>query len=224
MIYCKDVGKTYGEVKALQHIDLIIKDNELVALLGPNGSGKSTLFRSLMGIHEYDGVISVNGLDPLANGKAVRRAIGYMPQQSGLHHDLTLQETMSFYSQLRGVNDERSLELLEKLRLVHKLHSKVGELSGGMRQRLSFGVALLGDPAILLLDEPTASLDVESQGLMIEWLKELHANGKTVVISTHSRYDVIELAERSVTLEQGKIVRDVILPASTSTIVSSSAR
>jgi ABC-2 type transport system ATP-binding protein len=209
MIYIQKLSKQYGEVKALDAVSLLIKDGEFVALLGPNGSGKSTLFRSLLGIHDFDGAILVNGFDPLSEGKAARQTIGYMPQQSGLHLDLTVQETLSFYCKLKKSSEERALELLAKLRLSQKLYSKVGELSGGMRQRLSFAVAMLADPSTLLLDEPTASLDMESQSLILGWLKELHADGKTILISTHSKQDIMSLAERAITLEDGKLYSDL---------------
>jgi ABC-type multidrug transport system ATPase subunit len=208
MIYIQQLTKQYGEVKALDNLSLLIESGEFVALLGPNGSGKSTLFRSLLGLHEFDGSIRIHGLDPLRAGKQARRVIGYMPQHSGLHLDLTVQETMSFYGKLKQTSEERALKLLSKLELSHKLFSKVGELSGGMRQRLSFAVAMLADPKVLMLDEPTASLDTTSQKLILSWLKELHGDQKTIVISTHSKQDIIAIAERALTLEDGKLVSD----------------
>jgi ABC-type multidrug transport system ATPase subunit len=211
MIYIQKLSKRYGEMHALDNISLLIQDGELVALLGPNGSGKSTLFRSLLGIQDYQGSVRINGIDPLKNGKQARTSIGYMPQHSGLHHDLTVQETLAFYCKLKNVGQERATSLLARLNLSHKLDSRVGELSGGMRQRLSFAVAMLSDPAILLLDEPTASLDSESQALILGWLTELHAQGKTILISTHSKQDIMALAVRAITLEEGKLYSDVPL-------------
>ena len=211
MIYIQKLSKRYGEMQALDNVNLLIEDGELVALLGPNGSGKSTMFRSLLGIHDYDGAIRINGLDPLKNGKQTRTSIGYMPQHSGLHHDLTVQETLAFYCKLKKVVLDRASALLARLNLTHKLDSRVGELSGGMRQRLSFAVAMLSDPSILLLDEPTASLDSESQALILGWLSELHAHGKTIIISTHSKQDILALAVRAITLEEGKLVSDIPL-------------
>jgi ABC-type multidrug transport system ATPase subunit len=208
MIQVDRLTKQFGKVKALDNVDLSIGHGELVAILGPNGSGKSTLFRSLLGIHDYAGSIKVEGFDPLRQGKQVRSNIGFMPQHSGLHADLTVQETLSFYTMVKGSSEVRALDLLEKMNLEHKLESKVSELSGGMRQRLAFVVAMLADPPVLLLDEPTASLDARSQEMILQWLTQLHKEGKTILISTHSKQDILSLAVRSITLEDGRVVDD----------------
>lgn len=214
MIITQNLTKRYGEVIALDDVNLQIARGEFIALLGPNGSGKSTFFRSLLGIHDYEGTIRINGCDPLRQGKETRRKISYMPQHSGLHGDLTVQETISFYSRLKRVAPDpnnrrlRAESLLEKVQLDHKLDSHVSELSGGMRQRLAFAVALLSDPEIMLLDEPTASLDAKSQGMILEWLTELHAQGKTILISTHSKQDIMSLAVRAISLEDGRVISD----------------
>jgi ABC-type multidrug transport system ATPase subunit len=208
MIFITALTKQYGEVLALNDVNLWINTGEFVALLGPNGSGKSTLFRSLLGIHTFQGSIRIDGLDPISEGKQVRARIGYMPQHSGLHADLTVQETLNFYCKLKRCEGSRAISLLDSVKLTHKLDSRVTELSGGMRQRLSFVVAMLSDPEVLLLDEPTASLDAESQVMILELLLQLHAQGKTILISTHSKQDIMSLAVRAITLEDGKVVRD----------------
>ena len=208
MIQIDRLTKQFGKIKALDNVELSIGRGELVAVLGPNGSGKSTLFRSLLGIHDYAGSIKVEGFDPLRQGKQVRRNIGFMPQHSGLHADLTVQETLSFYTMVKQSSEARALELLKKMNLEHKLDSRVSELSGGMRQRLAFVVAMLADPPVLLLDEPTASLDSRSQEMILLWLSQLHKEGKTILISTHSKQDIMSLAVRSITLEDGRVVDD----------------
>jgi ABC-type multidrug transport system ATPase subunit len=209
MISTQHLTKLYGEIHALNDVSLTIREGEFVALLGPNGSGKSTLFRSLLGIQEYQGRISVNGCDPLRQGKETRKHIGYMPQQSGLHGELSVMETINFYCRVKRSDTTRAMGLLEEVQLDKKLSSKVSELSGGMRQRLAFAVAMLADPQVLLLDEPTASLDSRSQVLILDWLKHLHSKGKTILISTHSKVDIMSLAVRSITLEEGTVVSDL---------------
>jgi ABC-type multidrug transport system ATPase subunit len=221
MISTQKLTKQYGDVRALDEISLVIHDGEFVALLGPNGSGKSTLFRSLLGIQSYEGLIRVNGCDPMHQGKATRRQIGYMPQHSGLHGELTVQETINFYCRLKHSDISRALELLERVQLSSKLTSRVSELSGGMRQRLAFAIALLADPEILLLDEPTASLDSRSQTMILDWLLQLHEEGKTILISTHSKQDIMSLAMRAITLEEGKVVSDKELPKNASGVIIS---
>lgn len=208
MIHIERLTKQFGTVHALDNINLSIRRGELVAVLGPNGSGKSTLFRSLLGIHDYIGHITVNGYDPLRQGKLVRKSIGFMPQHSGLHADLTIDETLRFYTMVKQSSIERAMDLLQRINLDHKIDSKVGELSGGMRQRLAFVVAMLSDPEVLLLDEPTASLDSRSQEMILQWLSQLHKQGKTILISTHSKQDILSLAVRSITLEDGRVVDD----------------
>ncbi len=208
MIKIQRLTKQFGKVNALDSVNLTIGRGELVAVLGPNGSGKSTLFRSLLGIHDYAGSIEIDGFDPLRHGKQVRKSIGFMPQHSGLHADLTVQETLSFYTMVKQSSENRAIDLLQRMNLEHKLDSKVRELSGGMRQRLAFVIAMLADPPVLLLDEPTASLDSRSQEMILQWLSQLHRDGKTILISTHSKQDILSLAVRSITLEEGRVVDD----------------
>jgi ABC-type multidrug transport system ATPase subunit len=208
MIMIQRLTKQFGKINALDDVNLTIDRGELVAVLGPNGSGKSTLFRSLLGIHDYAGSILIDGFDPLRHGKQVRRSIGFMPQHSGLHADLTVQETLAFYTMVKQSSQDRAVDLLQRMNLEHKLDSKVRELSGGMRQRLAFVVAMLADPPVLLLDEPTASLDSRSQEMILKWLSQLHNDGKTILISTHSKQDILSLAVRSITLEEGRIIED----------------
>jgi ABC-type multidrug transport system ATPase subunit len=177
----------------------------MLLVLGANGAGKSTLLRCLLGILPYEGSIRVDGLDPLVDGPEVRRRIGYMPQSGGLYPDLSVRETLRFFSELRGASFERARELLEEARLGEALDAKVGSLSGGMSQRLGFALALVSDPPILLLDEPTASLDGASRERVLAKLAELKAGGKTILLSTHSRRRPLSMASRAVTVREGRI-------------------
>lgn len=205
MIRVIGVTKYYGTFRALDHVHIAVGAGEFVVFLGPNGSGKSTLYRCLLGITAFDGTIQIGGKHPLQEGKAVRRMIGYMPQHTSLHEDMTVEETLGFYAELRNDSQPNARKLLERTGLGHTLALKVGELSGGMKQRLAFATALLGDPQVLLLDEPTANMDEQSQRLLHQWLIELKEQGKTIVVSTHFQNGVLALADRSVTLEQGRI-------------------
>jgi ABC-type multidrug transport system ATPase subunit len=200
-----DVSKRFGRVRALDGVSLHVGRGEVVLLLGSNGAGKSTLLRCILGITGYEGEIRVGGLDPLKQGKEVRRLVGYMPQTGGLHGDLTVSETLRFYAELRRVPVEQSLELLEEMHLASGLDARVDELSGGMAQKLAFAVALLSDPEILLLDEPTASLDGWSQDFLLARLSREKARGKTIVLSTHSRRRPLSMASRAVTLHEGVV-------------------
>lgn len=205
MISITGLTKKYDQFVALDNVSVSIGKNEFVVFLGANGSGKSTLFKCITGLTEYSGAISVLGLDAFTDGKKVRAHIGFMSQYCGLHQDLTIDETVRFYSSLRKVNPETGNEFLKRCSLLDRRFDKVSSLSGGMKQRLLFAVSLLGDPEILILDEPLASLDLTSFRLIIEWLSELKKAGKTILVSTHLGSEIHELADRFIVLNEGKI-------------------
>ena len=177
MITFQNVTKRFGGRVALDDVSLTLRGGEVTLLLGANGAGKSTLLRCLLGISDYEGAISVNGLDPLKNGCAIRSAIGYMPQSGGLHSDLTVRGTMALYARIRQASIDRGVLLLQEAGLGAHLDAPVGELSGGMRQRLGFAIALLPDPRILLLDEPSSSLDRASRQWLAERLRAAATEG-----------------------------------------------
>ncbi len=147
MISIHGVSKFFGRRAALDGVSLTFEPGEVILLLGANGAGKSTLLRCLLGITDFEGTIRVNGLDPLKNGRDVRALIGYMPQAGGLHPDLTAEETLRFYAEIRQAPLARVPLLLREAGLADHAATRVGDLSGGMRQRLGFAVALLTDPA-----------------------------------------------------------------------------
>lgn len=211
IIKIEGLRKSFGMHQVLNGVDLSLPRGELLVLLGPNGSGKSTLFRSLLGLIDYDGEISVDGKSPVRSGKAVRAEIGYMPQQSGLHSDLTVEETLGFYSMIRKVDPEIAFKLLDKVALGQARHLRVGELSGGMRQRLGYVVAAFSSPKILILDEPIANLDRDSQALILSHLLELHEQKCTIILSTHLQHDLLEFADRSVVMEEGRLWDSALL-------------
>lgn len=205
MITISNLTKKYDQFTALDNITVSVERNEFVVFLGANGSGKSTLFKCLSGLTDYSGTISVNGFDAFTEGKKVRTSIGFMSQYCGLHQDLTIDETIRFYSSLRNINAENGNQFLKRCNLFERKSDKVGSLSGGMKQRLLFAVSLLGDPNVLILDEPLASLDLNSFRLIIEWLSELKEEGKTILVSTHLGSEIHDLADRFVILNEGKI-------------------
>ena len=206
MIAIRNVTKRYGRREALADVSLTLLPGEVTLLLGANGAGKSTLLRCLLGITDYEGSISVDGLDPLDDGCAVRSAIGYMPQSGGLHVDLTVRDTMAFYARIRRSTTVRGEVLLQEAGLESHLDTLVGELSGGMRQRLGFALALLPDPRILVLDEPSASLDVASRRWLAGRLRAAAAEGRTVIVSTHGGQELLDAGDRAITLEAGRVV------------------
>jgi Cu-processing system permease protein len=206
MIELRNVTKRFGRRVALDDVSLALPAGQVTLLLGPNGAGKSTLLRCLLGITGYDGVIAVDGLDPLHDGCAVRGAIGYMPQSGGLHADLTARDTMTLYARIRGSSTARGAALLIEAGLGDHLDVPVGDLSGGLRQRLGFALALLPDPRILVLDEPSASLDAASQRRLAARLRAAAAEGRTVIVSTHAGQELLEAGHHTITLDAGRVV------------------
>jgi Cu-processing system permease protein len=206
MIEIRDVSKRYGKRVALSAVSLTLHPGEVTLLLGANGAGKSTLLRALLGITDFDGQIRVNGLDPLRDGPSVRALIGYMPQTGGLHHDLTVEETMHLYAAIRRAPPERCAGLLEEAGLSGHASVSVGDLSGGLRQRLGFALALLTDPRILVLDEPSASLDAGSREWLAARLRAAADDGRVVLVSTHAGQELLAAGDRRIVLEDGKVI------------------
>jgi Cu-processing system permease protein len=206
MITVTDVTKRYGRRTALSSVSLTLHAGEVTLLLGPNGAGKSTLLRCLLGITDFDGAIQVCGLDPRVDGWAVRSLIGYMPQTGGLHPDLTVEATMRLYAELRRAPRERCAVLLEEAGLNGYTSVPVGELSGGMRQRLGFSLALLTDPDILVLDEPSASLDAASRQWLAARLSRAATEGRLVLVSTHAGQELMDAGHRRIVLEDGTVI------------------
>ncbi|HEY0873675.1 MAG TPA: ABC transporter permease subunit [Vicinamibacterales bacterium] len=206
MITIKDLSKRYGKREALAGVSLTLNRGEITLLLGANGAGKSTLLRCLLGITSFEGSICVDGHDPLTAGRIVRSMIGYMPQTGGLHADLTIRETIDLYADIRQASRDRGTRLVEEAGLGAHLATKVGELSGGMRQRLGFALALLSDPRILVLDEPSASLDAASRRWLAARLRAVADEGRIVLISTHAGQELLDIGDRCITLEDGRVI------------------
>lgn len=206
MIEIRNVTKRYGRRTALDAVSLTLEPGEVTLLLGANGAGKSTLLRCLLGITDYEGQISVNGLDPIDDGCTVRSLIGYMPQSGGLHVDLTVRQTIELYARIRQASTHRATALLREAGLDGHVDTPVGELSGGMRQRLGFALALLPDPAILVLDEPGSSLDTASRRWLAERLRAAADEGRTVIVSTHAGQELLDTGDRRITLEEGRVI------------------
>ena len=206
MIHFEHVSKRYGRRVALDDISVDLRPGEVTLLLGANGAGKSTLLRCALGITSYEGSISVAGLDPFQNGCAVRSLVGYMPQAGGLHPDLTVDETMRLYAAIRGAATDRAMQLVEEAGLAGHKQAKVGDLSGGLRQRLGFALALLTDPPVLILDEPSASLDRASRAWLATRLQAMAREGRTVLVSMHGGEELLAIGDRVVVLEDGRLV------------------
>ena len=200
--------KRFGKATAVEQLSFDISSGETVALWGPNGAGKTTALRCLLGILPFDGTITVGGYSSRTESKMARQQIGYVPQEVRLHSDLTVQETVSFYARLRRVSTDRSATLMVEWDLTEIADKRVGNLSGGMKQRLALAIALLSDPPILLLDEPTSNLDVYTRHEFWAALEELKKVGKTLIFCTHRLDEIFRLADRVIVMDRGKKVAE----------------
>jgi ABC-type multidrug transport system ATPase subunit len=203
--------KRYGRLRALDGVTFTLAPGEIVALLGPNGAGKTTTFKCLLGVTDFDGSVEVDGIPVKDNGKAVRRRIGYLPQTTAFDAGDTCQQVLEFLAELKDTQPERVDKLLERVRLADQRGTRVGHLSGGMRQRLALAAALLSDPPVLLLDEPTANLDAASRREFHDLLLELRAEGRTIILSTHFVESLGEITDRVIVLKQGKVPLDATM-------------
>ena len=208
MIELKGLTKRYGELTVLDDVSLTVADGEAVALWGPNGAGKTTIVRSILGLISYEGTVEVDGIDARRRPKAARHLIGHVPQELSFYDDLSLIDTLDFVANLRGIPLERADENLELVQLGEHRHKRVRELSGGMKQRLGIAAALLGDPPVLLLDEPTASLDVTSRERMVEVIEGLRTPQRSIVLTSHDLGEVGMLVDRVIALSDGRIQQE----------------
>lgn len=208
VVRLEGVTKRFGQAVALEALSLTIRPGEAVAFWGANGAGKTTALRCLLGIVPFEGQVLLAGHDVRRDGKGARRHVGFVPQELAFHDDPTVAETVAFYARLKGVPAGAADALLARLELVEHAKKAVRQLSGGLKQRLAVALALLGDPPVLVLDEPTANLDAPARASLVALLAQLKAQGKTLVFTSHRLEEVLTLADRVIVLERGRLVAD----------------
>ena len=202
------ISKSYGAQKALDNISFSIKKGEIVGFLGPNGAGKSTLMKILTTyIVADEGSASVNGNDVNAQQEAVQQSIGYLPEQNPLYLDLYVREYLAFNADVYKVAKSRIEEVIVLTGLSSESHKKIGQLSKGYRQRVGLANALLHNPEVLILDEPTTGLD-PNQLVEIRNVIKSVGKDKTIFLSTHIMQEVEAICDRVIIIDKGKIVAD----------------
>jgi ABC-2 type transport system ATP-binding protein len=187
-IETKNLSKFFAKVEALKDISLDIPSGRITGLLGPNGAGKTTLIKAMAGsVRPSSGSVSVFSHDPVRDRKELRKRIGYMPQNPSVYEDLSARENISFFGRLHGLVDldSRTEKILEFTGLANRADDPVHTFSGGMKKRVSLSCALVHDPELLFLDEPTAAIDPVLRKKFWEMFRHLADEGKTIIISTH---------------------------------------
>lgn len=205
MITIARLTKKFGRFTAVHQLDLTIPAHQATALWGPNGAGKTTVIKCLLGLVRYEGEIQIDGLDARRQGAQARRRVGYVPQTCAFYDDLSVLATVHFFARLRQVPDTQAVPVLEQVGLLEDGEKPVAALSGGMRQRLALALALLGDPPILVLDEPTSNLDTHARAHFLHLLGRLKAEGKTILFTSHRLEEVEELADQVAVMEAGRL-------------------
>jgi ABC-2 type transport system ATP-binding protein len=217
----KQFGKKMADTKeALKGVDIQIPQGSFYGLLGPNGAGKSTIINIIAGlVNKTSGNVIVNGFDLDVNPREVRRSIGIVPQEVVIDPFFNVYDTLEFYAGYYGVpkKQRRTDEILEALNLTDKAKASPRRLSGGMKRRLLIAKALVHNPPILILDEPTAGVDVELRSQLWDYVRKLNKQGTTIVLTTHYLEEAEELCDRISIINNGEVIAD----DSTSKLLSS---
>ena len=213
LIELRNISKTYGNVTALRELDLTVPEGCLYGLLGPNGAGKTTAMRILATLLAPEqGSVHVDGVDALADPRAVRRLLGYVAQDVAIDKILSGRELLQLQGDLyhlrRGHRDERIAELIRRLDMADWIDRRCGTYSGGMRRRLDLAAGLLHRPRLLVLDEPTVGLDIESRSAIWQLLRQLVQEGTTVLLSSHYLEEVEALADRMAIIDDGRVIAE----------------
>ncbi len=202
------VSKRYGDEEVLSAVDLQVEAGECLALIGHNGAGKTTLMKLTLGLTRPSaGRVRVLGADPADVGSAaLRRRVGYLPEKVSLYETLSGREALRFYASLKGETREACDRLLERVGLAEAADRRIATYSKGMRQRLGLAQALLGDPRLLFLDEPTTGLDPALRRRFYDLLDDLRDEGVTVLVSSHALSEIESRSDRVAILKQGHLV------------------
>jgi lipooligosaccharide transport system ATP-binding protein len=213
LIHARGLVKRFDGFTAVDGIDVDVRPGEAFGFLGPNGAGKSSTMRMIGCVSPpTDGVLRILGLDPRRDGPAIRARLGVCPQLDNLDTELTVRENLTTYARFFGINRKvarrRADELIEFVQLTERATSKVEPLSGGMKRRLTIARALVNEPEMVLLDEPTTGLDPQARHLVWERLFRLKQQGVTLVLTTHYMDEAEQLCDRLVVMDAGKIVAE----------------
>jgi len=210
MISARGITKNYNGCTALDGVSFELRDGEILGIVGHNGAGKTTLLKIMTGlVPPSKGALSINGIDVLEDPVGLKRILGYLPEDSHLYETMTVRSYLTFFGEIYGmaggVIREKTDQLLGTLSL-DAGEKKIGELSKGMKRKVAIARSLLHDPRVLIYDEPSSGLDPMTSRTIIEFLKDLRNQQKTIVFSAHNLYQVEEICDRVIILRRGKEV------------------
>lgn len=210
-IEVSSVTKLYNAQKAVNNVSFSVKKGSIVGFLGPNGAGKSTMMKILTGfINPTEGAVLVNGINVLENPIEAQKNIGYLPENNPLYTEMYVKEYLQFQAETYKIDKKNIVEIIEKVGLLPEVHKKIGQLSKGYQQRVGLAAALLHNPEVLILDEPTTGLDPNQLVDIRALIKEV-GKDKTVLFSTHIMQEVEVVCDRVIIIKKGEIVVDKLL-------------
>ena len=213
LVQARGLTKRFGDFLAVDAVDFDIAKGEAFGFLGPNGAGKTSTMKMITTVSPIsEGKLTVFGLDPTTQGRSIRQRLGVVPQEDNLDLELTVAENLYVYGRYHDMHRdrirERTAELLEFAQLSDRAKSKVEPLSGGMKRRLTIARALINDPDLVILDEPTTGLDPQARHVLWDRLYRLKQQGATLIITTHYMDEAEQLCDRLVVMDKGKIVAE----------------
>lgn len=211
MIDLQHLTVSFGAVRAVDDLSLVVREGALLGLLGPNGAGKSTTIACIAGLRRPDaGQVTVGGIDVGADPRAARRLLGVVPQALALYPSLSVRRNLHIFAGLAGVPAARIADRVEwgldLAQLAERADARVATLSGGMQRRLNLAAALLHAPPIIICDEPTTGVDPQSRNHIFETLRQLHADGRTIIYTTHYMEEVEALCHRVAIIDRGRLI------------------
>ena len=217
LLHVEEVIKRFGSNLALDCCNLAVEKGEVIGLLGPNGAGKTTCIRSIIGLITIDeGSISVFGLTQDGKNKEIRKRIGYVTQEITIYEDMSARDNLAFFASLYGMRKAdiatRIDEVARTIGLEGRLNEKSKDYSGGMKRRLNIGCALMHDPDLIIMDEPTVGIDPQSRAFILRFVKELAQKGRTIIYTSHYIEEVEAVASRIYIMDSGHIIAEGTLP------------
>lgn len=213
LVEIQGVEKHFGEIRAVDGIDMVVKQGEILGLLGPNGAGKSTTISMIATLLEpTSGSILFMGESIQTDPKRIQEVLGFVPQEIALYPTLTGKENLQFWGRVYGLRGselkERITEISQVIGLDERLKDRVDTYSGGMKRRLNIGVALLHKPAFIIMDEPTVGIDPQSRSFILDTVRELRDQGSTILYTTHYMEEVESLCDRIYIMDHGKMIAE----------------